>query len=337
MKRHARASIAALVLATALAGCDRGIPTASPGPPDQYARAINTAEFKAPAAGGMVRPAFDPAMVKLAVLLDRARYSPGAIDGHFSDNLRRALQAYRKANGLSGGPGPDRAAWNRLTMADPRPVVRAYVIDADDVAGPFIPGLPSQPEAQTPFEVLAYARATEELAETFHMDEQLLKALNPKSDFRAGSSVLVVDKGSDDLGADVVRLEIDRAAGTVRAYGAAGLLAAYPATVGSLYQKAPAGPLKVEAVAAQPAWDFQSRRPTLSGGPGRRSVEVAPGPNNPVGSVWIELSDHACGLHGSPDPSDVGKPGGQGCVRLTNWDARELARAVTPGAAVIFH
>jgi lipoprotein-anchoring transpeptidase ErfK/SrfK len=183
---------------------------------------------------------------------------------------------------------------------------------------------------------LGYATPAEELAETFHMDEGLLKALNPRARFRAGDTILVVERGGDDLGADVVRIEVDGAAGLVRAYGADGRLAAsYPATVGGKV-RAPKGAFLVEAISPQPAWDYQSQRPTLSSPDSRRSVEIAPGPNNPIGAVWIELSDHRCGLHGAPDPAEVGKAGGAGCVRLTNWDARELARAAMPGAVVSF-
>jgi lipoprotein-anchoring transpeptidase ErfK/SrfK len=214
--------------------------------------------------------------------------------------------------------------------------VRRYVIDADDVAGPFSPHPPQDPAAMAAADQLGWATPVEELAEAFHMDEGLLKALNPRARFRPGDTILVVERGGDDLGEDVTRIEVDGKAGLVRAYGAGDrLLAAYPATVGGKLGP-PEGTLTVEAISPQPAWDFQSQRPTLSSADSRRSVEIAPGPNNPVGAVWIELSDHRCGLHGSPDPANVGEPGGAGCVRLTNWDARELARGAMPGAVVSF-
>jgi lipoprotein-anchoring transpeptidase ErfK/SrfK len=221
-------------------------------------------------------------------------------------------------------------------MADPRPAVRAYTIDADDVAGPFNPVTSADLAAMARLDQLGYVSPAEELAEAFHMDTALLQALNPGSEFRPGDAILVADRGADDLGADVSRVEVDHVLGLVRAFGAkGGLLATYPATVGSAQQPASAGLFQVESVVAQPTYDYETGRIT-QGGEARRATEIAAGPNSPVGVVWIALADQACGLQGTPDPAAVGKPAARGCVRLTNWDARELARAVKPGVPVAF-
>jgi lipoprotein-anchoring transpeptidase ErfK/SrfK len=146
----------------------------------------------------------------------------------------------------------------------------------------------------------------------------------------------VADRGSDDLGADIDRVEVDHATGRVKAFGADGTLrAAYPATVGSARTPAPQGVFAVEEVAAQPNYDVQTGEVSL-GGTTRKPGEMAAGPNSPVGVVWIALSLKGCGIQGAPDPAAVGKPAMRGCVRLTNWDARELARAVKPGVPVAF-
>jgi lipoprotein-anchoring transpeptidase ErfK/SrfK len=329
---------AGLVLAGLLAGCGR--PPSAPAPAPETgnaAKAINAAAF-VPEPGPKAAPpkAYVPAIVKLEVLLDRARFSPGAIDGRFDENLRHALMAYRLAVGLKGSVALDKAVWTKLTMADPRPAVRAYVIDADDVAGPFTPVFPKDVAALGSLDVLGYTSPAEELAEAFHMDVALLQALNPGAVFKAGEKVLVADRGGDDLGADVYRVEVDHVLRQLKAYGAAGdLLATYPATVGSGQFPTPRGLAEVEDVVANPNYDLRTGKVSL-GGPNRRPGEMAPGPNSPAGVVWIALTGGACGIQGTPDPAAVGRPQVRGCVRLTNWDARELARAVKPGVPVAF-
>lgn len=333
------AAAAALVVALGLAACGDG-GGGSPislSPRDRTARAINRAGFPAPkpvAPDTSARP-YDPALVRLQVLLDRARFSPGAIDGRMSDNLRRALSAYETANRLGGDGVLTKPAWTRLTMADPRPAVRAYVIDADDVAGPF-DDIPADLAAMARLDHLGYRTPAEQLAEAFHMDTGLLQALNPEAEFRPGDVILVADRGGDQLNAEVTRVEADLAGGLVRAYGADGrLLATYPASVGGRSCPAPAEPLAVASIAAQPTYSFDSDSPGVVGAV-RGKSEIAAGPNNPIGVVWITLTRDGYGIHGGPDPSVVGKPAARGCIRLTNWDARELARGVRPGAVVSF-
>jgi hypothetical protein len=41
-------------------------------------------------------------------------------------------------------------------------------------------------------------------------------------------------------------------------------------------------------------------------------------------------------LHGTPDPEDIGKTLSHGCIRLTNWDALDLAAMARPGTVVKF-
>ncbi|OYX34281.1 MAG: hypothetical protein B7Y99_05755 [Caulobacterales bacterium 32-69-10] len=332
------AGLFTLALAAAgLAACGRTSPDAPATALEQAARPINDAEFEAEPAKDAPAPkaGYSPAMLKLEVLLDRARFSPGLIDGRFDENLRHALMAYRQANGMRGEAALDKAVWAKLTMADPRAVLRAYTIDADDVAGPFTP-VPGDLAAMARLNLLGYATPAEALAEAFHMDPALLMALNPGATLLPGETVLVADRGSDDLGADIYRVEVDSVLNLVRAFGARGdLLAAYPATVGSLQSRPPKGLFAVETIEAQPNYDYQTGQITL-GGPVRGPTVMPAGPNSPVGVVWIGLSAPGCGIQGAPDPAGIGKPAGRGCVRLTNWDARELARGVRPGVAVAF-
>jgi lipoprotein-anchoring transpeptidase ErfK/SrfK len=169
------------------------------------------------------------------------------------------------------------------------------------------------------------------------MDERLLKALNPAADFGKAGTVIVVAAVADrQLPAKVARIEVDKAEREVRAYGGDGaLLAVYPATVGSADRPAPAGEWAVRTIAPNPTWTFDPSRLTF-GDAKAGKLTIKAGPNNPVGSMWIDLTKETYGIHGTPDPRRVGKAESHGCVRLTNWDAGQLGRAVEKGAKVIF-
>ena len=212
-----------------------------------------------------------------------------------------------------------------------------YTIIAEDVAGPFTASIPTDPEAMSKLPRLGYASPAELLAEKFHMDEAFLKRLNPGADFGvAGTKIVVAALGPDRLPAPVARIEVDKAQRQVRAYGAdETLLAVYPATVGSTDRPAPDGVWAVKGVSRDPTYEFDPSRLTF-GKPGYGKLTIKPGPNNPVGSTWIALSAPTYGIHGAPDPRLVGKVASHGCVRLTNWDARQLADAVKPGVKVAF-
>lgn len=161
-----------------------------------------------------------------------------------------------------------------------------------------------------------------------------MQALNPGGDFRAGQ-VLVVPAVSDAPLPEVARIEVNKRERALSAYDAAGkLIAYYPATIGSSDNPTPSGDLRVNGVARNPDYTYDPAK--LSYGPGGKKVVVPAGPNNPVGAVWIDLSRESYGIHGTPDPAKVGKTASHGCVRLTNWDAQQLAAAVKPGVEVKF-
>lgn len=275
------------------------------------------------------------ALIRLEVLLDRAHFSPGVIDGKDGSNLKLAMAAYAQANG--GGAATPEALTDKLVASDKQSTVTRYTITDADVAGPFVDKLPTDMTELAKLDKLAFSGPVEALAERFHMDEALLKALNPAADFtKAGSEITVAAVGKAKLPAAVTRIEVDKTANAVRAFGADGkLLAAYPATVGSQERPAPDGTWKVRTVATNATYTFDPKRLTF-GDPGKGKLTIKAGPNNPIGTTWIALTKETYGIHGSPDPRLIGKRASHGCVRLTNWDIEQLAAAVKAGAEVVF-
>ena len=281
-------------------------------------------------------PAYAPdaGMVRLQILLDRSRFSPGVIDGLGGENTRQAIAAWRKAHDLGEDGTADPALLQALAAADTGPVTAQYTLTAADVAGPFSP-LPGADLAETARAGTQFSSARERLAERFHVTEALLQGLNPGVDFRRAGQTLVVPAVNDTPLTGVGRIVIDKAERSARAFDAAGmLLAFYPATIGSSERPAPSGTVTVVGVAPAPDYTYDPERVSYDRGDAR--IVVPAGPNNPVGTVWIDLSRDTYGIHGSPEPSKIGKTASNGCVRLTNWDAEQLAAGVRPGVVVRF-
>ena len=276
------------------------------------------------------------AMLRAQVLLARAHFSPGVIDGQDGGNMKNAVAAFEAAHDLPVDGAMDDQVWAALSK-DERPALTDYVVTADDVKGPFVAKIPTDYAEMAKLPALAFSSPSEALAEKFHMDEALLKALNPGVDFAAaGTRIVVAALGPDKLPSAVARLEVDKTRRQVRAYGDDNmLLAVYPATVGSSERPAPAGEWEVRTVAPNPTYTYDPTRLTF-GKASDGKLTIKAGPNNPVGSTWIDLTKDTFGIHGTPDPRLVGKTASHGCVRLTNWDVHQLAAAVKKGTKVAF-
>jgi lipoprotein-anchoring transpeptidase ErfK/SrfK len=268
--------------------------------------------------------------------LARAHFSPGVIDGQDGGNLQNAIAAFETAHGLPVDGKMNEAVWEGLAK-DTQPALTDYVIKPEDVKGPFLERIPTDMTELAKLPSVGFTSPTEALAERFHMDEALLKSLNPGADFAAaGTQIVVAALGPDRLKGPVTRIEVDKTKRQVRAYGAGDvLLAVYPATVGSTERPAPVGEWAVRAVALNPTYTYDPSRLTF-GKAEAGKLTIKAGPNNPVGSTWIDLTKDTYGIHGTPDPRMVGKTASHGCVRLTNWDVRQLGQAVKAGTKVAF-
>ena len=275
------------------------------------------------------------AVARMEVLLDRAGASPGVIDGYDGENLRKAVSAVK----IMQGAKPDGRISSQLLQAlqgldSGEGVIGSYVITEADAAA-IVPVIPKDYGEMAKLSFLGYTSVAEELAERFHMDQKFFEALNPTVKFVAGETVYGAITGPDRKGR-VVRIEADKAARQVRAYNADGrLLVAYPATIGSEATPSPTGSFNVVAVAENPTYTYN---PDLNFKQGNNDkvLTIPPGPNGPVGSVWIALSQPTFGIHGTPEPSLIDKAASHGCVRLTNWDAEELAKMVAKDVTVDF-
>jgi lipoprotein-anchoring transpeptidase ErfK/SrfK len=268
------------------------------------------------------------------VLLDHSGHSPGVVDGVMGGNTVRAIRAFQRANGMEPDGKLSNALVQKLQTVHSGELLQRHTITAEDLSGPFV-AVPTEMEDQAQLATLGYENAAEALAEKFHMAQAFLKALNPGVDFGSpGTEITVIVPGEKKIGAKVARIEVDKAASALSAFAADGtLVATYPATIGSSTFPSPDGSMEVTAVASAPTYHFNPEG--RDWGP-EKKLTIAAGPNNPVGGTWIDLSKEGYGIHGTPHPELIGKSSSHGCVRLTNWDAEELAQAVTKGTKVEF-
>jgi lipoprotein-anchoring transpeptidase ErfK/SrfK len=297
------------------------------------AERINSANFagKLPS-----EDSISPLAVKVQVLLDRARFSPGEIDGRFGDNVEKALLAFAEANNLAPGKILTPEIWSKLQQASSDAVIAETVLTERDIKGPYIEKLPAKMEDMKSLKALSFTGPKEALSERFHMSQELLAALNPGQKFdRADAKINVVNLAKDAT-PKAARVEVDKSRETVRAFAKDGtLIAFYPATVGSEQKPTPTGTLKVVSIQPNPTYRYDPEY-KFKGVKSTKPFTINAGPNNPVGTMWIGLSQAGYGIHGTNEPSRVSKTESHGCVRLTNWDATRLAQSLKKGVEVSF-
>lgn len=267
---------------------------------------------------------------KLQALLNWNHSGVGAVDGYWGKNTRKAMQAFQKAQGLAITDNMNAETWQALTRNSAlisQPVLVNYQLSDADV-NTKTTTIPAGAEAKAKLDGMYYESVLESLGEKFHISRDYLKALNPNASFKRGESIVVYNPGNPNT-TPVSRVVADKTTQTLYAYDDQNnLVASYPTTVGSTATPSPTGTHQVKVKIHEPNY-------TYTGNNGEKSI-IPPGPNNPVGSVWIGLSKPSYGIHGSPDPERISRQASAGCVRLTNWDALALLGTIKDGATVEF-
>lgn len=289
----------------------------------------------------------------LQVALDRAGFSPGIIDGTTGQLTRQALRGFQEAKGLNVTGNLN--AETKAALGELPEATQTVAVTDGDAAGPFVANIPEDMAERAKLDGLHYKSIEEALAEKYHTTPAKLRALNPKSDFAAGSQITVPAVLSPELtGAaakgwdamldklsiaksqpNAAKVVVDKSDRNVRVFDSAGkLLAQFPASIGSEHDPLPLGEWKIQSIAPLPPFHYN---PELfwDASDGDKKTTLPPGPNGPVGVVWIDLSKDHYGIHGTPEPQTIGRAESHGCIRLTNWDAAKLAQMVRSGTPAI--
>lgn len=274
-----------------------------------------------------------PQVLRAQILLDRAKFSCGEIDAYFGSNLAHTVIAYRRAHNLSLDPVIDEAVWN-LLAADTAPLFADYTLSKSDAQGPFV-SVPRDIMGKAKLKKLGYESSAELLGEKFHVSPKLLAELNDGKSFDEAGTVIAAPNVLTPPPGNPASLCINGTDLTLQGLDATGhILMSYPVSVGSKHDPLPVGQWQVLGITHHPVYSYDSIHFWDASGP-RTKAKVAPGPNNPVGVVWIALTKNHYGIHGTPSPQLIGRGQSHGCIRMTNWDAAELASVIAPKLNVV--
>ena len=276
-----------------------------------------------------------PVYARAHVMLNDAHASPGAIDGSSGQNTLKAIASFQQINGLTPTGQLTKETWDALVAQQTKPAYVEYTITETDLKGPYAASIPADYALQAKMKGLYYTRVTEMLGEKFHMDENFLKKLNPNATFKKAGEKIIVAKSRNNLPEDIHLIVAHKGAKQLYLFNSRNqMIASFPATIGSTDTSSPTGTYKVVGVAKNPYYGYSPSN--FIQGKNMKPLTLPPGPNAPVGNIWIGLSKKSFGIHGTPNPSLISKTASHGCIRLTNWDANDLGGKVKSGVTVKF-
>jgi lipoprotein-anchoring transpeptidase ErfK/SrfK len=299
--------------------------------------AINAAPVNLPITGD-VR---GPSVLRTQVYLDRDHFSVGAIDGRWGRNSAITVWWWQKAHGIAPTGDVDDATFQSIAQAaGGGAAVVTYTLTADDTKGPFV-NIPDDPYDKAKLDCLCYQSLREKLSERFHSTEDFLDLLNPDvkiNSLEAGATINVpnVRPPFTQDQPDIAKVVISIAGNSYNGFDANGNLIFHgPTTLGAGYDPSPDETVHVVKIVPMPHFHYD---PTLyhEVPDSNPDAHMNPGPNSPVGVVWMALSKQHYGMHGTPDPDSIGYASSHGCVRLTNWDAQEVSHRIREGMPVSF-
>ena len=302
--------------------------------------------------------AVDLGILHVQVILDHLGFSPGVLDGKGGQSLEAALRGFQTSRGLAVTGKTDGDTLKALYPYRSWRPTRQLALTPAALAGPFTDPLPKDPAEQAKLPALGYRDALEALAERFHTTPATLIALNSaQTKLEPGVQVVFPNAlpmnrnyatkdpkwattlASLNVDADApkaAKIVVSKSQGVLQVYdGQDKLVAQFPATMGSEHDPLPIGEWKIQGVETNPPFHFN---PALfwDAKPSAEKATIPPGPNNPVGVVWIDLSKPHYGIHGTPSPETIGRAESHGCIRLSNWDAARLALMVKAGVPAVF-
>ena len=275
-----------------------------------------------------------PVYARAHVMLNNAHASPGAIDGTSGKNTLKAIASFQQMNGIKPTGVLTQETWDALIARQgSKPAFVEYTITEDDLKGPYVKSIPGDYALQAKMKGLHYTSVTEMLGEKFHMDENFLKKLNPNANFNKAGQKLIVANVRNDLPEDIHLIVAHKGAKQLYLFNSRNqMIASFPASIGNTNTPSPTGTYKVTGVAPNPWYSYSPSN--FIQGKNMKPLSLPPGPNGPVGNIWIGLSKKSFGIHGTPNPSMISKSYSHGCIRLTNWDANDLGRKVRSGVTV---